>query len=63
MQKVELERLIGIKVLQEPSGDEDLSGYEILLPLKTPSPGEVNLLQTYSPCYPKSLKVVFLRGK
>ena len=24
------------------------------LPLKTPSPGEVNLLQTYSPCYPKS---------
>ena len=33
------------------------------LPLKTPSPGEVNLLQTYSPCYPKSGKVVFLRGK
>ena len=24
------------------------------LPLKTPSPGEANLLQTYSPCYPKS---------
>ena len=23
------------------------------LPLKTPSLGEVNLLQTYSPCYPK----------
>ena len=33
------------------------------LPLNTPSPGEVNLLQTYSPCYPKSWKVVFLRGK
>ena len=26
----------------------------LFLPLKTPSPGEVNLLQTYSPCYPKS---------
>ena len=24
------------------------------LSLKTPSPGEVNLLQTYSPCHPKS---------
>ena len=24
------------------------------LPLKTPRSGEVNLLQTYSPCYPKS---------
>ena len=24
------------------------------LPLQTPSPGEVNLLQTYSPCCPKS---------
>ena len=24
------------------------------LPVKTPSPGEVNLSQTYSPCYPKS---------
>ena len=31
------------------------------LPLKTPSPGEVNLLQTYSPCYPgKDDKSCFL---
>ena len=26
------------------------------LPLKTPSPGEVNLLQTYSPCYPQKVE-------
>ena len=31
-----------------------LNSSEQHLPLKTPSPGEVNLLQTYSPCYPKS---------
>ena len=26
------------------------------LPLKTPSPGEVNLLQPYSPCYPQKVE-------
>ena len=26
------------------------------LPLKTPSPGKVNRLQTYSPCYPKKVE-------
>ena len=34
------------------------------LPLKTPSPGEVNLLQTYTPCYPQKVeKLCFLRSK
>ena len=28
----------------------------VSLPLKTPSPGEVNLLQTYSPCYPQKVE-------
>ena len=35
------------------------------LPLKTPSPMEVNLLQTYSPRYPQKVEksLVFLRGQ
>ena len=33
-------------------------------PLKLPAPwGSSHLLQTYSPCYPESWKVVLLRGK
>ena len=38
--------------------------HPLYLPLKTPRIGEVNLLQTYSPCYPKSYEqLCFLRGK
>ena len=36
-------------------GSTGLRGYWASLPLKTPRIGEVNLLQTYSPCYPQKV--------
>ena len=52
-------------VAKEPWWLWNPSLFQLFLPLKTPSRGEVILVQTYSPCYPKSYEksVVFLRGK